>query len=31
MEFTEAVNDFLHHCMINEGKAKTLWMLTVGI
>jgi integrase/recombinase XerD len=22
MEFLEAVNDFLHHCMINEGKAK---------
>lgn len=22
MEFLEAVDDFLHHCMINEGKAK---------
>jgi integrase/recombinase XerD len=22
MEFQEAVDDFLHHCMINEGKAK---------
>jgi integrase/recombinase XerD len=22
MEFLEAVEDFLHHCMINEGKAK---------
>lgn len=22
MEFIEAVNDFLHHCLLNEGKAK---------